>query len=483
MIQGQESGNALGQGELNWAEQEFVDAHLGDKRLEKRMIEIAKAFMEHPEAQIPQAMGNWARTKAAYRFFDQPKVTMEKILEPHRKATSQRLKGQRVALAIQDTSFIDYTDHPATEGLGLLSDENHQGLIVHPTLAVSEEGVPLGLIDMQILDRKTIGVKSQRKSKGTEEKESRKWLESYRATVRFGQCLSGQTHLVNVGDREGDIYDFFAEVLHCKDLNPVAPDVLVRAARDRRVEHETSYLWAFMRSREVAGTSVIEVRRKDKLPTRQAHLSIRYAEVTIKPPTARSAKEKGLKPLVIWAVYAHEEHPPKGVEAISWMLLTSMAVGNFREALEKVLWYTLRWTIEIYFRVLKSGCRIEERQLEAAHRLKGCLAMDRIIAWRILFLTKVGRGLPELPATILFEDHEWKALCCFISKTPQPPSEAPSLGEMIRQIGKLGGFLGRQSDGHPGSTCLWRGMWRLTDITATWKIFNKPSQAKDMGNA
>lgn len=464
----------FGQGELNWAEQEFVKANLGDKRLKKRMIGIAQAFMNRPEAQIPQAMSNWAGAKGAYRFFDHPKVMMEKILEPHREATGERVKGKEVVLAIQDTSFIDYTNHPAAEGLGLLADEDHQGLIIHPTLAVSVEGVPLGLIDMQILDRQAIGVKKERKSKRTEDKESRKWLESYRATQRLGDQLDGQTHFVNVGDREGDVYDLFAEVLKQKEKNAHAPDVLVRAAWDRRVEHEASYLWAFMESREIVGRLQIQVPRKKEMPSREAELVIRYAQVKIKPPAHREKKED-LKPLEIWAVYACEENPPKGIEVISWMLLATWPVNSFEEALEKVRWYMLRWVIEMYFRVLKSGCQIEERQLEAAHRLKSCLAMDSIIAWRILFLTMVGRRLPELPASILFEDYEWKALYCFVHETQQAPEQTPALGEMIREISKLGGFLDRKSDGDPGSTCLWRGMWRLTDIAATWKIFNKPS--------
>lgn len=465
------SQHVLDEGGLNWAEREFVSANLGDKRLKKRMIEIAEAFMKHPEAQIPEAMGDWAGTKGAYRFFDHPKVNMEKILEPHRDATAERIKGKTLILAIQDTSFIDYTGHPATEGLGLLSDEDHQGLIIHPTLAVNEDGVPLGLMDVQMLDREMIGVKEERKFKKTEDKESRKWLESYRATVRFAQGKK-ETRFINMGDRESDIYDFFREVLEQKQKDTNAPDILVRAATDRCVEDDDGHLWKHMESQPVSGTVIIEVPRKDKQPARKAHVTIRYALVNIKPPSHRR-KEKDLKPLELWAVYAHEEHPPNGIEAISWMLLTTVPVFSFDEALEKLRWYVLRWIVEMYFKVLKSGCQIEERQLEAAHRLKSCLAMDSVIAWRILFLTMIGRKMPDLPASILFEDYEWKALYCFLNETTETPHQEPSLREVIRQIGKLGGFLGRKNDGEPGSTCLWRGMWRLTDIAGTWKLFNK----------
>lgn len=460
---------------LNWAEREFVDANLGDKRLDKRMVEIAKAFMNRPEALIPEAMGNWAGAKGAYRFFDHPKVNIEKILSPHQKAAGGRMRGQDVVLAIQDTSFIDYTNHPATEGLGLLSDQYHRGLIIHPTLAVTTEGVALGIIDMQLLDRKSLGSKADRKKKKIGEKESRKWLESYRATVKFAAGLAGSSHFVNVGDRESDVYELMAEVLMHQHSDLKAPDMLVRAAWDRRLE-EGSKLWTFMESQEVSGTVVIEVPRKAKQAARQAHLSIRYAQVQLKVPSSRKSAE-GLKPITLWAVYAHEQHSPKGVDPITWMLLTTMPVCSFEEGLEKVRWYTLRWTIEMYFKVLKSGCQIEQRQLEAAHRLKSCLAMDSVIAWRILFLTMFNRRLPHLPATILFEDYEWKALYCFMNKTTQLPKEVPLIGEVLRQIGKLGGFLARRSDGDPGSTCLWRGMWRLTDIAGTWKIFNKTASS------
>ena len=464
-------------GELNWAEREFIGINLGDKRLNKRMVEIAKAFMNRPEAQIPQAMGNWAGAKGAYRFFDHGKVTAEKILSAHREAAGQRLGGVEVVLAIQDTSFIDYTGHPATEGLGLLMDENHQGLILHATLMVSAQGVPLGLLDMQILNRDQLGKRASCRERQTQEKESRKWLESYRATARFRAQGDGNSQFVNVGDRESDVYDLMAEVMRHKEADPKAPDLLVRAAKDRGVE-EGQRLWAFMESQEVSGKVVVEVPRKDKQKTRQAQLSIRYAQVKIKPPRHRKKAAEGLKNLTLWAIFAEEQNPPQGIEPISWMLLTTMPVCGFEEALEKVRWYTLRWTIEMYFKVLKSGCRIEERQLEAAHRLKSCLAVDSIIAWRILFLTMIGRQMPDLPASILFEEYEWKALYSFIHQTPDVPEQVPLLEEMIRQISKLGGFLDRQSDGDPGSTCLWRGMWRLTDISATWKIFNKTFSLK-----
>jgi hypothetical protein len=213
-------------------------------------------------------------------------------------------------------------------------------------------------------------------------------------------------------------------------------------------------------------------RRKDR-DAREANLAIRFCPVMIRPPRARRASE-GLKPVACWAVYADEVGCPEGAEKVSWMLLTTVPVENFEEAVERVEWYSHRWVIELFFRVLKSGCKVEERRLRQASRLGNCVALDCVIAWRILFLTLTGRKVPDLPASAVFDECEWKALHCFVNSTPIPPSEEPPLQDLVREIAKLGGFLARKGDGEPGMTTVWRGLSRLVDITATWKVFNSP---------
>jgi len=455
--------------DLTWAEKEFITAELGDKRLNKRLISITQAFAQRPQATIPQAMGEWTSSKATYRFFDNTKVTFEKILAPHKEATKKRVVDQNVILAIQDTSFIDYSSHPATKDLGFLSDKNHQGLIIHPTLVASPTGLPFGLIDLQILKRDTIGVKAQRRNKPIEQKESRKWLHSYRATTSFASDYPDK-QVVNIADREGDIYDVFLETITQKKKFSHAPDILVRAAWNRRVEDEQKYIWQQLKSKNIAGTVDIEIPRNKQHPSRITTMEVRYDKITVRPPLNRASEK--LKSLNFWAVYIHEQQAPEGIEPVSWMLLTTVEITDVNKALEIVRWYTCRWLIEIYFKVLKSGCKIEERQLEAAHRLKNCLAVDSIIAWRILFLTMIGREQPNLPSSVIFEESEWRALYTFVKKKPYTADSVPSLGQAIHEIAKLGGFLARNSDGNPGIICMWRGMWRLADISATWKIFN-----------
>jgi len=222
----------------------------------------------------------------------------------------------------------------------------------------------------------------------------------------------------------------------------------------------------------ISGHITITVPRKKGQPHREAKLFIRYDKISLKPPRYR-CKEK-LKPVTIWAVWAHESDAPDGVEPISWMLLTTMPVHSFEEALEKVQWYTCRWQIEIFFKILKSGCRIEEIQLATAERIKRCLALYAIIAWRVLFLTMVSRSIPKMPCDVLLELEEWQALYCFTNQTKTPPSKPPTLMEATRMIAKLGGFLGRKSDGHPGPTVIWRGLQRLGDISSVWSLARAP---------
>ena len=452
----------------NWAEREFGTAELGDQRLNKRLITIAKFFTSNPTSSIPQACGSWKVTKATYRFFDNDRIKEKQIQVPHLIATEKRVINQRTVLAIQDTSQLDFTHHPSTKELGLLSDESHLGLFYHPTLLLTPEKIPLGIIDQQVWTRppEDFGKRGQRKKRPISEKESQKWLTSLEETAKLQEKMS-PVHFINIGDREADVFDLFLE---SKNLRQ---DILVRAAWNRCVEHPEKYLWDHMKQVPISGDITITVPRKKGQPHREAILSTRYDKISLKPPRHRR-KEKGLRPVRVWAVWAHESDSPDGVEPISWMLLTTIPVHSFEEALEKVQWYTCRWQIEIFFKILKSGCRIEEIQLATAERIKRCLVLYAIIAWRVLFLTMVSRNIPKMPCDVLLELEEWQALYCFINQTKTLPSEVPTLMEATRMIAKLGGFLGRKHDGHPGSTVIWRGLQRLSDIASVWSLARAP---------
>ena len=447
----------------DWAEAELGTSQLGDARRTKRLVQLAEQRAAQPTASIPQACGDAAATKAAYRFYANADFPPQAILTPHRRATEQRVAQEQLVLAVQDTTILDYTHHPATQGLGVLNDEFHRGLLVHTTLAVTPQRVPLGLLHQQVWTRaaKDLGKRHARRTKPVAEKESQKWLTSLTATAAVQQRLP-QVRLVSVGDREADVYDLF---LLAQQLSQA---LLIRAAWDRRIAHPEGHLWAYLESRPVAGQLTLTVPRRPAQPARRAELTLRYTQVTLCPPHNRHTEK--LPTLTVWAVLAQEAHPPAGVDAISWLLLTTVAIESFADACARVQWYTCRWVIELFHKVLKSGCRIEARQFEKLERLQRYLALDTIVAWRILFLTMLGRTLPELPCTAILEAHEWQALYCFIHHTATPPAEPPSLREATRWIAQLGGFVGRKSDGTPGVTVMWRGLQRLNDIATTWQV-------------
>jgi hypothetical protein len=450
----------------DWAEEELGEAEIGDRRLNKRLVRIAQAFYGQPQANIPQACQSRAETKAAYRFMDHSETSMEKILDPHYQATVARMRREGVVLAVQDTTSLNYTAHPATENLGPIGYRKDRGLglILHDTMAFNREGTPLGLLDVQCWARDggDFGKKKRRHSLPIKEKESYKWLVSFRK-VAEAQKQCPQTMVVSVGDREADVYELFE--LAWSD--PSGPKLLIRAEQDRLLAEGQGHLWEKMAQQEVAGTQEIQVPRRKNRPARVAQLEIRFGKVSLKPP---AGKRRGLRELSLWAVWAREaEAPPQG-ERIEWMLLTTLPVTTFEEAVEKLAWYTIRWGIEVYHRTLKSGCKVEERQLGHADRIETCLAIDMVVAWRIFHLAKLGRETPDVPCTVFFEEAEWKALVAYVTQNPQPPNKPPTLREAMRMVATLGGFLARKGDGEPGTKSLWLGLQRLDDLSSMWKL-------------
>jgi hypothetical protein len=276
-----------------------------------------------------------------------------------------------------------------------------------------------------------------------------KWLQSFRKAAQVQQ-LCPQSLLVVMGDREADIYDLFLEASQA----PAGPRLLVRAEKTRQRRVDQGFLWGCMANQPVAGSLKIRLPRRGVRPARDAWVQVRFAPVTLQPP-----KHCGAAPaLPVWAVYVTEQATPRVKEPIEWMLLTTVAVTGFAEAQQRVEWYAGRWGIEVFHRTLKSGCRIEDRQLETADRLEACLGVDMVVAWRIYYLTMLGREHPELPCTVFFKEIEWKALCCYVNRTPVPPERPPSIGRAVFMIGALGGHLGRTGDGFPGTQTVWRGL-------------------------
>jgi len=450
----------------DWAEAEFGSVDLKDRRLNRRAVEIARDFYGRPQAQIPQACQSRARTKAAYRFFKHPNTNMDDLLEPHRQSTYQRIVEKKIVLCPQDTTSLNYSTHPATENLGPIGStkEGIIGLIVHDTMAFSIEGTPLGLLDVQCWarDADEFGKKHQRKQRPIEEKESYKWLRSFQS-VAEAQRHCPNTMLVSMGDREADIHELF----HLALQDPKGPRLLVRAEYDRLLEDGQGHLWANVAAQPLVGIQEIHVPRRGPIAARIARLEVRFAEVTLKPPQDKSQ----YGPLKLWAVLAQETDAPEGIPPLCWMLLTTCRVCTFEDAIEKLAWYTKRWGIEIYHKTLKSGCKIEQRQLGDADTIEACLAVDMVVAWRIYHMTKLGREVPDVPCTVFCEQDEWKALVSFILKRPIIDGTPPTAREYLRMVGSLGGFLGRKCDGEPGTKSIWLGQQRLDDIKLAYLFF------------
>jgi hypothetical protein len=443
----------------NWAEEEWGAVDIHDKRLKERLFQIGLDFFAQPTQPITQACnGSPAKTKAAYRFFRNREVNMQVILKAHTETTVERIKAHQVVFAVQDTTSLNYTSHEATIGLGPIGTKKDKsvGMIVHDTMAFTEQGTPLGLLDVQCWSRNPAeaGKREKRKNLPIEQKESMKWLNSYRATTKV-QALCPDSMLVSIADKEADIY----EVFHEAQTTANGPKVLIRAERSRNRMVDNQHLWDKMVGKPVDGTLDIRVPARQNRAARDAKLEVRYDAVEIKPP-----QDKKLAAVKLWAIYAREvDYPADLKEPIDWMLLTNVEASSFEQATERLRWYAGRWNIEVFHRILKSGCRIEDRLLNTSCRLEACLAIDMVVAWRIFMLVKLGRETPNIPCNVVLTENEWKVLWAYETKQA-PPDIPPVLYWAVLAIAALGGFLRRKSDGHPGPTVLWRGFERLQSM-------------------
>ena len=454
----------------DWAEQELGRARLGDERLERRLVELGRCFYSNPQANLPQACGTRAQTKAAYRLLENRKVTMEEILTAHRRSTVERMREEPVVLCAQDTTSLNYSTHQDTEGLGAIGTNSGgaQGLIVHDTLALSaQSGVALGVLDVQVWARDPKKLRGA--GRAIEQKESAKWLKSYEAACRAKAELAGQVTVVSVGDREADVYELFALARERKN----GAHLLVRSMNDRRVTGDDHSLWEQLAAAPVAGYQEVEISARPGRKARLAKLAIRFADVTLQAPQGR----RHLGNIPVRIIEAHEEGVPRGAEPLHWRLLTTLKVNNLQDAARLLRWYGLRWQIEVYHRTLKTCCRIEDRQLATADRIENCLALDVVVAWRVLHLTRISRTQSERPCTDFVEDYKWRALYLYLrargDRTVKITDTPPTIREFTHRVAQLGGFLGRKSDGDPGTQTLARGITTFDVIILAYEIFRE----------
>jgi hypothetical protein len=427
---------------MGWAGKEFGELDLGDARRTQRLIKLVDDWSAHPQASIAMASAGWAETKAAYRLLSNAALDWREVLEVHTERSVERLQGQEVVLCIQDTTELDFTSQPGIAGLGRLSYEAQHGLYLHPTLMVSASGVALGMLDAWMWARKPKGE--------VEVKESLRWVEGYGVVADLAARVP-DTRLVYVADREGDMRALMDEAAR----RGHAADWLVRATHNRNTACGGK-LWDRLKQSPALGEVEFMLAAAPGRPARLVRQRVYQRRVQL-------PARQGQPALSVTAIVAREEQPPPGVKAIEWRLLTNREAATLEQVVELIGWYRCRWLVEIFFRILKSGCRVEALQLATLERLERALVIYLIVAWRILQLVTWGRDCPQLPCEVMFDAEEWRAAWIVAHRAP-PPTTPPALGEMVRLIAGFGGFLGRKGDGPPGPKALWTGMQRVREF-------------------
>lgn len=422
---------------MGWAQEELGTLDLGDDRLNARAVLLAERLAGKPTESIPNACSGWAETQAAYRFLSNPRTDWQAVLQPHWDRSIERMRGHAVVLNIQDTTELDFNG-PTSDGLGPLSYESQRGMYLHPTYAVTPDREPLGVLDAWMWARQPKAADGHRGGI----KESERWIEGYERVAERAQELP-QVRQVYVADREADI---LALLLKARELGHAA-DYLVRCQHDRALPGGGK-LWSRLGQAPVLGQVSFE------LPGGRGRKARR---VTQRIRTERIELDDGAKGrLLVSCVLAEEIDAPAGAKPVVWRLLSNRAVDTLEQAVELIDWYRARWEIELFFLILKEGCRIEALQLGKVERIETALALYLVVAWRINRLMRLGRSLPQLPAQLLFEKDEWQA--AYVLNKKKPPKEVPALNTVVRLVAQLGGFLGRKGDGEPGAKTLWLGM-------------------------
>ncbi len=472
-----------------WAVEEMKAVELKDERLNQRLNKLLSALGEHPTASIPAACGGFNETMAAYRFFDNDKVTYERLLAPHYERTVERIAEQSVVLLVQDTTELDFT-RPEVQmaGAGSLDGSPRRGAFLHPLVAFTPDGTPLGTCWATMWTRdepaeETAREKAQRrKATAITDKESQRWLDGLRQARTVAQQVP-TTQCICIGDSESDIYELFAEP---RGDQPV--DWLVRACQDRALqkqalenaEHTARQIRAAVEAQPVLFTKTISVRgrdpkvscetrgRRQPRKSRTAEVEIRCATVTLRPPYRPGEKLPAVK---VNLVQARELNPPTDDEPVEWLLVTTLPIATVEQVREILQYYAVRFLIEVLFRVLKSGCRVEERRFEHIDRMLPCAALYLIVAWRVLMICRLGRSSPDLDCEALFDPAEWKSVWMVVQQT-RPPEKPPTLAVMLPMIAQLGGYVNRPNrEDPPGPQTIWLGLQRMYDLALAWHIF------------
>ena len=463
----------------SWIEHEFADVRLGDTRLDDRYRTVLVDLTRHCTKTVCRSLARSpARMKAAYRFFDNARVRIGDMLAPHVNRTAERVRdaGATTVLVVQDTTTLNYANRARTTGLDIVNTSTtgtaSRGLLLHNTMAIgAEDGTSFGLLDQRFVDRKQVHadelLPARTDTLPIEDKESRRWID----VIRDVHAMDlGDSRIVHVADREADIYELF------RDAAALGEHVLVRACDNRAIDKasrsEKAHCWLFddLMGRRAQGTTTVNIQVNGRKKFRTAKLSIIHRRISLPAPQSKSEARDGPLPMIdLTAIMAIEKNPPNARDKLCWVLLTDLAVDTLEEAIEKVGWYSLRWRIEVFHKVLKSGCRIEAAQLGDAERLKRLVIAKSVVAWRLFWLRHLGEQERDASCEAVLETEEWQLLYRIEHRTTRAPKTAPTAAEALLWIAKLGGYLNRKSDPEPGVISLWRGWEQLSEMVDNYR--------------
>ena len=467
--QRQAMGRSEDDGAADWVARETGGCTFKDERLGRRFQSLLADIGGAVGASLPFACQDWASTKAAYRFLSNDRVDPSDILSGHFEATAARFAASDgTILVLQDTTEFSFQrERPELIGFtkSVATNTKHKdgrrrvhtvcGILMHASLAVTTNGLPLGVAAVKFWNRKKFkGARALKKKVNPtrvpiEEKESVRWLQNLeQSTARF----AAPERCVHIGDRESDIYE-----LYCK-AHELGTHFVVRTGVDRLAGDGEHTVADEMEEVAVKGLHRIET-RDEHGDVCSATLELRYRRIHVLPPIG---KQKQYPALGLTVIHAVERNAPKGRKPIEWKLITDLPVRSRTEAIEKLDWYAMRWKIEVFHKILKSGCKAEESKLRTADRLANLIALYCILGWRVFWLTMLNRTSPDAPPEIALTDAEIRVLD-HVAPDKQW-RQRRTLSHYLTKLARLGGYLARAGDPAPGNMVLWRGLTRLTDI-------------------
>ncbi len=440
-----------------WAQQQFGDCDLGDKRRTKRLVKMAEQIANNPAGSFPDQMERWGDVKAAYRLFDRDDVTFESIASPHWEATRQRESGSY--LILNDTTEIDFGKDRKVQGLGPTGKGTGRGFLLHNALMLDAQSkAVLGLAGQRVHYRKPASKKENTSQRLRRKRESEVWG---RLIDQMGPA-QGDSQSIHVCDRGADNFEVFCHLVKNRC------DWVIRTCSMHRIilttANEKMPLSGFLETLSAIGEYALYVRSRDRQPARTARLEVRIGALRMPVPRQKSPYVRKLKPrpIPMWIIGVREVDAPKGVEPIEWLLYTSLPVTTFEDAWRIIEYYEARWLIEEYHKALKSGCRVTARSLRTPARLEAMAGLLSVVAVRLLQLKSLARTDPARPARQVVPPL-WLAMLRAARKNRLPASEL-TVGEFYRELAKLGGFLGRRHDGEPGWITIWRGWEKLNTL-------------------